>query len=326
MDERITKIANEIINGKLIGRSDIEFLFSLDDPRLEDLMYWANRIREKFFGKRITVCSIVPGRLGGCSEDCKFCAQSSHYKTAIGAAKYLSDNEILEAARIAKINGVKNFGIVYSGKSITENELARIEKLIPKIKNEIGIDVCGGFGIINYEQAKRLADAGMSRYNHNLETSERHFKNIVTKHDYQSRIDTVQAAKKAGLGMCTGGIFGIGEGDSDRIDMALQIRELGVDTVNMNFLSPIEGTPLGNMQVMKPREILRLIALYRFILPRAEIKAAGGRVMNMRDVQSWIFYAGATSIISGNYLTTAGRAVADDVQMVRDLGFEATLA
>jgi len=322
VNEKIASIANEILNGKLIERSDIEFLFSLDDSALEDLMYWANQIREKFFGKKVKVCSIIPGRLGGCSEDCKFCAQSSRYETEFKEVQTLNDEQIIEGAKQARQKGIQHFGIVYSGKTISEKELVRLEKLIPRIKNEVGIDVCGGFGIINYEQAKRLADAGMSRYNHNLETSANYFKKIVTKHDYQSRIETVLAAKKAGLGLCTGGIFGIGEEDSDRIDMALQVRELGADMVPMNFLHPITGTPLGDMPVMRPREILRLISLYRFILPRAGIKAAGGRVLNLGDMQSWIFYAGATAIISGNYLTTAGRAVDEDVRMIKDLGLE----
>lgn len=322
MNEKINKLANEIINGNLIDRDDIDYLFLLGEETFEDLLYWANRIRERFFGKKIKVCSIVPGRLGGCSQDCKFCAQSSRYETAFKDVQTLSDEEIFEAAKQAKQKGLQHFGIVYSGKSISETELVRLEKLIPKIKNEIGIGVCGGFGIINYEQAKRLADAGLGRYNHNLETSRNHFKNIVTTHDYNSRIETVKAAKKAGLGLCVGGLFGIGESDIDRIDMAMQIRALEVDMVPMNFLHPIEGTPLGDMPAMGPREILRLIALYRFILPKSGIKVSGGRVLNLRDMQSWIFYAGATSILSGNYLTTAGRTVEEDVRMIRDLGLE----
>lgn len=326
MNEKIFNLAQHILNGKLIDRSDSEFLFSLGDNFLEDLMYWANRIREKFFGRKIKICSIVPARLGGCSEDCKFCAQSGGHQTAYSEPKYMSDEEILEAARTAKKSGAGNFGIVYSGRSLSEKELVRLEKLISKIRNEIGIEVCGGFGIISGQQAMRLKNAGMSRYNHNLETSERHFKNIVTRHDYQSRIDTIRAAKQAGLGLCVGGIFGLGETDSDRIDMAFLIRELGVDMVPMNFLSPIKGTPLENMPVLKPREILRIIALYRFILPATHFKIAGGRVLNLRDMQSWIFYAGATSIISGEkYLTTAGRSVDEDVRMIRDLGLEPEL-
>ncbi len=322
---RIADIAGKVLNGSNPDRAEIEYLFSQDND-LWDLLYWANRIREKFFGNKIKVCSIIPARLGGCSQDCKFCAQSAGFDTAYKEVKTLADEEIIEAARKAKEKGVSHFGIVYSGKTISEKELARLEKLIPRIKNEIGINICGGFGIIDYEQALRLKNAGLSRYNHNLETSRNHFKNIVTTHDYDCRIETVKAAKKAGLGLCTGGIFGIGETDADRIDMALLIRELGVDMVPMNFLSPIKGTPLADTPTMQPREILRLIALYRFILPKVHIKAAGGRVMNLGDMQSWIFYAGATSIISGDkYLTTAGRAVEEDLRMIKDLGLEAEL-
>ncbi len=333
MNKRVADIAEKVLNGSLIDRGEIECLFSLDDG-LPDLLYWANQIRQKFFGNRIKICSIVPARLGGCSQDCKFCAQSARYSTAFKETKTLTDQQILDAAKEVKQKGVPNFGIVYSGKTVSEKELTRLEKLIPKIKNEVGISVCGGFGIIDYKQAQRLAKAGLSRYNHNLETSRNHFKNIVTTHDYDSRIETVKAAKKAGLGLCTGGIFGIGESDSDRIDMALQIRELGVDPagapsgvdmVPMNFLHPISGTPLADMPTMKPMEVLWLIALYRFILPKVGIKVAGGRVLNLRDMQSWMFYAGATSILSGNYLTTAGRAVEDDLQMIRDLGLEPEL-
>lgn len=324
MNKKLARIAENILDGSLIDRSEIEYLFSVDDS-LPDLLYRANQIRQKFFGNEVKICSIVPGRLGGCSQDCKFCAQSARYSTAFKETKTLTDEQILDAAREAKQKGVPNFGIVYSGKTISEKELARLEKLIARIGNEIGINVCGGFGIIDYEQAARLKKAGLSRYNHNLETSRNHFQNIVTTHDYDTRIETVKAAKKAGLGLCTGGIFGIGETDADRIDMALELRELGVDMVPMNFLHPIPGTPLADMPTMQPKQILRLIALYRFVLPTAGIKVAGGRVLNLRDMQSWIFYAGATSILSGNYLTTGGRAVEEDLRMIKDLGLEAQL-
>ena len=324
MNEKLARIAENILDGSLIDRSEIEYLFSIDDS-LPDLLYWANQVRQKFFGNEVKICSIVPARLGGCNQDCKFCAQSARYSTAFKETKTLTDEQILDAAREAKQKGVPNFGIVYSGKTISEKELARLEKLIARIGNEIGINVCGGFGIIDYEQAARLKKAGLSRYNHNLETSRNHFQNIVTTHDYDTRIETVKAAKKAGLGLCTGGIFGIGETDADRIDMALELRELGVDMVPMNFLHPIPGTPLAGLATMQPRQILRLIALYRFILPTAGIKVAGGRVLNLRDMQSWIFYAGATSILSGNYLTTGGREVEEDLRMIKDLGLEAQL-
>jgi len=322
VNEKITQIAEKILAGTLADRAEMEYLFSLGENELWDILYWANQIRLKFFGKKINVCSIIPARLGGCTQDCKFCAQSGKYNTSFNKVEYLSDDEILKAAKEAKEKGVPHFGIVYSGKALSETELKRLEKLLPIIKNEIGIDVCGGFGIVNYQQLMRLKKAGMGRYNHNLETSRNHFKNIVSTHDYDSRIETVKAAKAAGLGLCVGGIFGIGETEADRIDMAFELRQFGADTIPMNFLHPIKGTPLGDMPRMKPLEILRLIALFRFALPKADIKIAGGRVLNLRDMQSWSFYAGATSILSGNYLTTAGRAVEEDVKMLKDLGLE----
>jgi biotin synthase len=327
VNEKIAKIAEKITAGSLPDRSEIEYLFSLGEEELWDILYWANQIRLKFFGRKIKICTIIPARLGGCSQDCKFCAQSSRHNAGYQKMETLGDEEILKAAQSAKDKGVRYFGVVYSGKTLSDEELVRLEKLLPRIKNEIGIEVCGGFGIVNYQQLVRLKKAGMSRYNHNLETSRNHFKDIVTTHDYDSRIETVKAAKSAGLGLCVGGIFGIGETDADRIDMAFELRQLDVDVVPMNFLSPIKGTPMGGMPVMRPREILRLLGLYRFALPRVHIKAAGGRVLNLRDMQSWIFYAGATAIISGNiYLTTTGRAVEEDVRMIKDLGLEPDVA
>jgi biotin synthase len=321
MDKRISDIAALVLAGGLLDKEQAAVLLEREGAELYDILYWANRIRGKFFGNGVRICSIVPGRLGGCEQDCKFCAQSSRYKTAVPRkAQVLSDEEIMEGARQAKAAGVPHFGIVYSGKAVSESELARLEKLVRRIRDEVGIRVCAGLGIINEEQARRLAAAGVERYNHNLETSERHFPQIVTTHTFAERVSTIRAARRAGMGLCAGGIFGIGETEDDRVSMAMELRELGADTVPMNFLHPIPGTPMGDAKTLEPREILRIISLYRFLLPKASLKVAGGRVLNLRDMQSWIFYAGATSILSGNYLTTAGRAVKDDVQMVKDCG------
>ena len=323
MDVKIAAIAEAVLSGGEIKKDDIAVLLSMDKAAVWDILYWANRIRERFFGNKVRICSIVPGRLGGCDQDCGFCGQSARYDTGIGKVETLSDEKILAAAEQARLNGVPNFGIVYSGKAITEAELARLEKLIPQIKSKFGMGICASLGIITQDQAQRLTKAGLTRYNHNLETSENHFSKTVTTHKYADRVKTIKAAQQAGLGICAGGIFGIGEDDSDRIEMALELRTLGVDTVPMNFLHPIAGTPLADMKTLEPMEILRIIALYRFILPRTHLKVAGGRVLNLRDMQSWMFYAGATSLLSGNYLTTAGRAVEEDMQMVKDLGLEA---
>jgi biotin synthase len=322
MNERIRVIADCCLAGGEIGAEQAHILPAEAKTDFLDLLYWANKIREKYFGNKIKICSIVPGRLGGCNEDCRFCAQSARYNTGYGKARTLSDEEVLSAAEQAKIDGVTNFGIVYSGKTTSEKELTRLQGLITQIRERFGLKVCASLGVITAEQARRLVQSGLSGYNHNLETSEKHFENIVTTHKYADRVRTIQATQEAGLRVCAGGIFGVGEADDDRVQMALELRRLGVDTVPLNFLHPIEGTPLGDAETLQPREILGIIALYRFILPQTTLKIAGGRVLNLRGLQSWMFYAGANGILSGNYLTTTGRAVKEDVQMLTDLGLE----
>lgn len=325
MNEFIQKSAEQVLNGQQVDKTQAIELYNIGSENFWDLLYYSNLIREKYFGKKIKVCSIVPGRMGGCSEDCKFCAQSARYETHIKKAEYTSDNDLLEAARQAAEDGVPTLGIVNSGQSVTEKELDRLTGLIKKIRTDFGLEICASLGILTEEQAQKLADAGVSRYNHNLETSQNHFSDIVSTHTFADRVKTIKLAHQAGMQVCAGGIFGIEETKQDRIEMALTLRELGVDTVPMNFLHPIEGTPLAKSKPLSPIEILTLIAVYRFILPKAHLKVAGGRVLNLRDLQSWIFNAGATAILSGNYLTTAGRDVPEDMQMLNDLGLEPIL-
>lgn len=324
MNKQIQQYAEQVLAGTFLERDEIVTLSDLSADYFDDLLYWANEIRKANFGNTVKMCSIVPGRLGGCSQDCAFCAQSLHYDTAVDKTpQTLTDEEIMAAAAEAKKKGVPNFGIVYSGRKVSDDELDRLIALTAQIKKELGLGVCMGLGILSEENMQRLADAGVVRFNHNLETSARHFPEIVSTHKYEDRVKTIEAGLKAGMGVCAGGIFGIGETETDRIDMALELRRLGVDMVPMNFLHPIDGTPLGGAEKLPPREILRIVALYRFILPKTHLKVAGGRVLNLRDMQSWIFYAGCTAILSGNYLTTAGRAVEEDLQMLEDLGLEA---
>ncbi len=323
MNHQLEQYAKQLLTGQLLNRTEIDQLSNLSGDHLDDLLYWANEIRKHNFGNTIKMCSIVPGRLGGCSQDCAFCAQSLHYDTAVDKTpQVLTDDEIMVAAKEAKQKGVPNFGIVYSGKKVDGDELDRLITLTERIKSELKMGVCMSLGVVSDKNMQRLADAGVVRFNHNLETSERHFPDIVSTHKYADRVRTIEAGLKAGMGVCAGGIFGIGETEQDRIDMALELRRLGVDMVPMNFLHPIAGTPLGKAEKLKPREILRIVAMYRFILPKTHLKVAGGRVLNLRDLQAWIFQAGCTAILTGNYLTTAGRAVEDDVQMLKDLGLE----
>ena len=322
MNKKIDAIADCCLAGGKIDEEQIDVLLAEARSDFFDLLYWANKVREKFLGNKIKICSIVPGKLGGCNQDCKFCAQSTRYETDFSKTRTISDEEILNAAGQAKLNGVANFGIVYSGRTVNEKELTRLRGLIKQIRNRFGLEVCASLGCITAEQAHHSVQSGLSGYNHNLETSEKNFGKIVTTHKYADRVRTIQAVRKAGLRVCAGGIFGIGESDDDRVQMALELRRLSVDTVPMNFLHPIEGTPLGNVTTLEPREILSIIALYRFILPQTNLKIAGGRVLNLRDLQSWMFYAGANAILSGNYLTTTGRAVKEDMRMLADLGLQ----
>ncbi len=323
MNQQIEQYAKRILAGQLLECDDIIALSDLSSDNLDDLLYWANEIRKANFGNKVKMCSIVPGRLGGCSEDCAFCAQSLHHDTAVDKTpKVLDDEQIMAAAKEAKQKGVPNFGIVYSGKKVDTDELDRLIALTERIKTELSMGVCMSLGIVSDANMQRLADAGVVRFNHNLETSERHFSEVVTTHKYADRVRTIEAGLKAGMGVCAGGIFGIGETETDRIDMALELRRLGVDMVPMNFLHPIDGTPLGKAEKLPPREILQIVALYRFILPKTHLKVAGGRALNLRDLQAWIFQAGCTAILTGNYLTTAGRAVEKDLQMLKDLGLE----
>jgi biotin synthase len=321
MNQVIESCADSVLSGTQLNRRQGLALAAAAKEDFEDMLYWADRIRRHFFGDSVRLCSIVPGRLGGCGQDCAFCAQSLHYNTSVDKTpRLLSDEKILSAAAEARSSGVSSFGIVYSGRSPAPAEFEHLLGLVEQIRRNIGIPVCAALGILEEAQMRQLASAGAVRYNHNLETSRRYFPNIVKTHHYQERVKTIQAALKAGLKVCGGGIFGLGETDEDRVELALELRTLGVDTVPMNFLHPIPGTPLGSSPPLPPKEILRIIALYRFLLPEADLKVAGGRVFNLRDMQSWIFRAGCSSIISGNYLATAGRSVPEDKQMLADLG------
>ncbi len=198
MNENIAKLAEAVLQGELLDRPQIDLLAEESGSGFWDLLYWANRIRLKFFGNRIKVCSIVPGRLGGCSQDCMFCAQSARYKTPVGSGRTLTDEEIMDAAAKAKASGVGNFGIVYSGRVVTGSELTRVEHLVRRIADEYGLEVCASLGTITAEQARRLAAAGVSRYNHNIETSQRHFPEVVTTHKYSDRVATIKAANPPG--------------------------------------------------------------------------------------------------------------------------------
>ncbi len=291
---------------------------SKDDAML--LFHHAKKIREAFRGEKVSLCSIVNAKSGACPEDCTFCAQSRHFKTGSPVYGMMKPDEIVEKAKIAKNDGAEAFGLVISGRGIkNRKELEEIGAIVKRLREEVEIDVHGSFGILSLEETNYLRDCGVTVINHNLETSERHFSDICTTHTYQDRIETLKNIRASGMKLCAGGLFGVGETLEDRVDMALDIRVLDVETVPLNFLHPIQGTPLQEIHPLSPMQCLMTIALYRFILPKQEIKICGGREKNLRDLQSMIFFAGADSMMIGNYLTTAGREPELDWRMMRDL-------
>lgn len=296
-------------------------LAKLKGENVFTLFALSNHIRIKYRGNKIDLCSIVNAKSGACPEDCFFCAQSVYSKADIKIYPLLNKNKIIEAALYAKEKGVKRFCIVTSGRKAAGKEIKQICNFISEISN-IGMLPCATLGMLSISELKDLKDAGLYRYHHNLETSEAFFSEICTTHTYREKIRTIEQAKSLGLSICSGGIFGLGESWEDRINMAFALKELKVDSVPINFLSPIKGTPLGNNEPLNPLEALKIIAIYRTILPQCEIRICGGRVTTLQDLNAYIFMAGADGLLTGNYLTTHGRNPEDDLQMIKDLGLE----
>jgi len=317
-DSAMQKLAVEVINGRRLEKE--ELLALANESNTLDLMFCAGKIRQALKGDDVQLCAIVNAKSGTCSEDCSFCSQSAHYET--GAVSYsLKDKETIRGfSKEACTTSAKHFGIVTSGKSLSAgDEFASVCKTIEEITSDGNILPCASLGTMDEEGARKLRKAGLVRYHHNLETSEGFFPNICTTHSFKERIKTLEAVKNAGMETCSGGIFGLGESWEDRVDLAITLRNIGVHAVPLNFLVAIPGTPLEKEPPLSPMETLKVIALYRFALPEQDIKVCGGRTTNLRDLQSWIFMAGANSMMIGNYLTTAGRSVDVDLNMLKDL-------
>ena len=320
MKQFISKVTDRIINGGEISEDEALRLSTVSGTDRFALFMAANRVKEHFVGSRVSLCSIINAKSGRCAENCAFCAQSSHHSSDVPIYPLLDEESLVAGAYAAEKCGSICYGIVTSGTGITPgDELDRICKALKRIRMETSINPSCSLGILDNETAKRLKDAGSDTYHHNLETSRSFFPLICTTHDYEEDVATVKAAKSAGMKVCSGGIFGLGETPAQRIEMALTLRELVVDSVPLNFLNPIAGTRLENASNISPQECLVTIAVYRLLLPDKLITVCGGREKNLRDLQSWMFFAGASGTMIGNYLTTTGRNTDDDWQMLRDL-------
>ncbi|MCM8782525.1 MAG: biotin synthase BioB [Candidatus Omnitrophica bacterium] len=322
MNKEISKIVYKVLNASDVTFKEAKQIYLDKHISPFDLLWVANKIRERFKKNRVEICSIINAKSGNCPEDCKFCAQSAHHKAEIKKYPLLRRYEILKAAKKAKQNHASCFGVVTSGKGIKNpKEVLTICKAIRDIKKNIALLKCSvSLGIIDRQILLELKKAGLDRFHHNLETSKDYFPAICTTHTYEERLKTIENAKKLGFSLCSGGIFGIGEGKLDRLKLAFALRDLDVDSVPLNFLHPIKGTTLENSSPMSPIEILEIIAMFRIILPKKNIKVCGGRVVNLRSMQCMIFFAGANGMMIGNYLTRPGQDPAVDLQMIQDMG------
>jgi biotin synthase len=295
-------------------------LAMLPDDETINLIMCADKIRRKFKQNRIVTCSITNAKSGFCSEDCAFCAQSSHHETAIEPHPLLSEEKLVGDAVSLYERGATEYSMVTSGYMLTDEEMERIGKAAVKIKEKTGLSICSSLGVLTEARARQLKKSGLTAYHHNLETARSFFDQVCTTHDYEEDVQTVRIAKAAGLKTCSGGILGLGETWEQRVELAITLRDLDVDSIPINFLNPIPGTRMEERTLLSPMDALKSIALFRFINPRKDITICGGREVTLRDLQSWIFAAGANGLLIGNYLTTQGRDCKADMDMIKDLG------
>lgn len=325
MKNFILELKKKVLNNEEITREEALKLLNLDiDKNIEDfnlLLESADEIRKTFCGDDFDLCTIMNAKSGKCPENCRYCAQSSHFKTASPVYPLVSPEEALKLAKHVEEEGAHKFSLVTSGRGLKDNgEVDQLTEIYKTLKANTNIKLCASHGLLTETAAKKLKEAGVLTYHHNLETSRDFYKEICTTHTFQDRVDTVKNAQKAGLKVCSGGIFGLGESPVDRIDMALELRELKVDSVPLNFLTPIPGTPMENFIPVEPKEILKTIAIYRFILPNIYIRYAGGR-LQLGELQVLGLKGGINSALTGNFLTTTGSTIASDTKMAKEMGF-----
>jgi len=317
----IDMVEEKVLGGGRITREEAETLLDTTDEHFMRLMAAADRIRIHFKGWKFDSCSLINARSGRCGEDCAFCAQSGHYDTNCETYGLRSTDQILEAARAAHQAGALRFCTVTSGGALSSHEFDAVIESLKRVNAEVEISLDASLGFLDEEKVLRLKEVGVTRYNHNLETSRDCFPSICTTHTFDQRVDTVRTVLGQGLSACCGGIMGMGETPIQRIDMAFTLAELGVDCVPINILDPRPGTPLQNTIPPEPVEILKTVALFRLILPKATIKVAGGREKNLGDFQGTVLRSGANGMIIGGYLTFRRRSVEDDLRMVRQAGY-----
>lgn len=311
----------KVLQGGDITQLEALELISLPQDDTPLLLAMADKIRQHYSNDTVDCCAIINGRSGHCPENCRFCAQSAHYHTGASVYPLLDSDTIIAAAKKAKAAGAARFAIVTSGRSVVEGpEFDAILNTLKRIRQEVKLETCCSLGLITLKQAISLKNIGVSRYHANIETAPSYFPSICSTHTFADKASVIHTAQTAGLRVCSGGILGLGETPQQRVEMAFTLKDLGIDSVPLNILNPIAGTPFENNQPLSPWEILRTFAVFRFILPKALIRTAGGREVNLRSMQAYALTSGLNGLMIGGYLTTGGNSVSVDMQMIHDLG------
>ena len=316
-------LASQVLEGHLLDRDEARAVLDSPNEELLEVLAAAYRVRHRVFGNTVQLFFLMNAKSGLCPEDCGYCSQSKVSEAEIPKYNLLSAPKLLDAARLAAAQNSKTFCIVISARGPTQREMDAVCEIVPKIKQEHDLNICACLGLLTPEQAKRLAEAGVDKVNHNLNTSSRYYAEICSTHTYEDRVATLAACREAGLSLCSGGIIGMGEERDDVVSMALELRELKVESIPLNFLNSIDGTPLEQTSDLTPQDCLRALAMMRLVNPTAEIRIAGGREIHLRSLQPLGLFP-ANSMFVGDYLTTKGQLPEADEAMIKDLGFEIT--
>lgn len=316
-------LATRVLDGYQVTPVEAAEVLACPDDEILDLMHAAFRVRQRYFGKSVQLYFLMNAKSGLCPEDCGYCSQSKVSEAEIPRYNLLNREQILAGAKAAAEREAKTYCIVISARGPNEREMSAVETLVPEIKEKYKLDICACLGLLTPGQADRLKACGVDRVNHNLNTGSEFYSEICTTHTYQDRVNTLKAVRNAGMELCSGGIIGMGEAPRDVVDMALELRNLGVESIPVNFLNPIDGTPLAGRHDLTPNYCLKVLAMFRLVNPERELRIAGGRELQLRSLQALGLYA-ANSIFVGDYLTTKGQLPEADYAMIRDLGFEIT--
>ncbi len=317
------ELATQVLDGYSLTQDEALAILESPDEQILELLAAAYRLRRAHFGNTVQLYFLMNAKSGLCPEDCGYCSQSKVSDAEIPKYNLLSEQKLLEGAKVAAERNAKTYCIVISARGPSQREMKAVTTIVPKIKQQFDLKICACLGLLTPEQAAALAACGVDRVNHNLNTSERFYSDICTTHTYRDRVNTLHAVRAAGMEICAGGIIGMGEQPIDLVNMAIELRDLKAESIPVNFFNAIDGTPLEGVNRLNPRDCLRALAMFRFVNPASEIRIAGGRELHLGSLQPLGLYA-ANSIFVGDYLTTRGQMPEEDYKMVQELGFEVT--